>query len=248
MLHQNRTSRYLLYAIGEIFLVVIGILIALQINNWNQGRLDRIKERTYIESLINDLKADTMMIAIQLENSTHSFNAGLMLDSIIRHGELYDFDPIEIIDEAQRLGRVWLPQYNTNTYDDLINTGNFDLIENRELADYIRGYYTNLPYQWSTTFGERNEELIRIMVEVIPLKFHVAVLASRDSPLRQPLEEVMTENEAIEIFEDMTGHPNISFHIKNVTRGHLFHMRLMAELGKGTNELLEILENYKQTL
>ena len=43
MLKENRTTRYLLYAIGEIFLVVIGILIALQVSTWNQERQARNK-------------------------------------------------------------------------------------------------------------------------------------------------------------------------------------------------------------
>jgi len=47
LLNEGKTASYLKYAIGEIVLVVIGILIALQINNWNQRRLDRIEETTY---------------------------------------------------------------------------------------------------------------------------------------------------------------------------------------------------------
>ena len=49
------TRKYLLYAIGEIALVVVGILIALQINNWNEWRKDRIKETVIIKSLYDEL-------------------------------------------------------------------------------------------------------------------------------------------------------------------------------------------------
>ncbi|MGB5372105.1 MAG: DUF6090 family protein, partial [Flavobacteriaceae bacterium] len=51
LLVKNNISKYLLYAIGEIVLVVIGILIALQINNWNEDRKDRAKERFYLRSI-----------------------------------------------------------------------------------------------------------------------------------------------------------------------------------------------------
>ena len=44
----NKPLKYLRYAVGEIILVVIGILIALQINNWNQARIDQKKERQYL--------------------------------------------------------------------------------------------------------------------------------------------------------------------------------------------------------
>ena len=56
LLEQNRVSKYLLYAFGEIILVVIGILIALQINNWNEVRKDSIKERLLIDNLNIEFK------------------------------------------------------------------------------------------------------------------------------------------------------------------------------------------------
>jgi len=47
LLAENRFSKYLIYAVGEIILVVIGILIALQINTWNENRIQRKKERKH---------------------------------------------------------------------------------------------------------------------------------------------------------------------------------------------------------
>ena len=59
MLTENKFSKYLLYAIGEIVLVVIGILIALQINNWNESNKLKKEETLYLERLIIDLEKDT---------------------------------------------------------------------------------------------------------------------------------------------------------------------------------------------
>jgi len=58
LLTENKFSKYLLYAIGEIILVVIGILIALQINNWNQTRLDRSFEVTMLSEIKSSLESD----------------------------------------------------------------------------------------------------------------------------------------------------------------------------------------------
>ena len=55
---ENKTSKYFKYAIGEIILVVIGILIALQINNWNENRKLKLNEKAVIESIIEDLQID----------------------------------------------------------------------------------------------------------------------------------------------------------------------------------------------
>ncbi len=62
LINQGKTANYLKYAIGEIVLVVIGILIALQVNNWNEARKERIQEHLLIQSIGSDLKMDTLMI------------------------------------------------------------------------------------------------------------------------------------------------------------------------------------------
>ena len=58
LLKENKVTRYLLYAVGEIALVVLGILIALQVNNWNQARKDRISELLVLTEIKADLEID----------------------------------------------------------------------------------------------------------------------------------------------------------------------------------------------
>jgi hypothetical protein len=60
----NRSRKYLHYAIGEIALVVLGILIALQINNWNEERIEQKQIADYAHSLIKDLERDLAMAAV----------------------------------------------------------------------------------------------------------------------------------------------------------------------------------------
>ncbi len=78
LLMENKTSKYFKYAIGEIVLVVIGILIALQINSWNQDRLNRIEEKT----ILTNLKGD-------FENAITEFELlNALRDRIIKAAEL----------------------------------------------------------------------------------------------------------------------------------------------------------------
>jgi hypothetical protein len=74
-------NRYLRYALGEIVLVVIGILIALQINDWYQERLDRQTEREYLVSMSRDLAEDTRDLIEAIDGNT-SLLVGL--DSTLR--------------------------------------------------------------------------------------------------------------------------------------------------------------------
>lgn len=58
LVRENRFTRYIVYAIGEIILVVIGILIALQINNWNEDRKEKIKEIKLLSALQEDFQTN----------------------------------------------------------------------------------------------------------------------------------------------------------------------------------------------
>lgn len=61
-IRENRIGRYFIYAFGEIILVVIGILIALQVNNWNENRIEQKKMKQYAKGLIADLSSDIRMM------------------------------------------------------------------------------------------------------------------------------------------------------------------------------------------
>ena len=82
LLTQNKVSGYLLYAIGEIVLVVIGILIALQINNWNEQQKQNKLEKEYycrlLEDVIQDREQVTNLIA-QSESRLKASNQAVRL-------------------------------------------------------------------------------------------------------------------------------------------------------------------------
>ena len=69
LMKQNKTSRYFKYALGEIVLVVIGILIALQINNWNENRKNRQFESEIITLINDNLLKDSTSLTLELKKS-----------------------------------------------------------------------------------------------------------------------------------------------------------------------------------
>ena len=62
----NKPLKYMRYAVGEIVLVMIGILLALQVNNWNEVRKSKIKAEIFKEKIISDLIKDTLNIETQI--------------------------------------------------------------------------------------------------------------------------------------------------------------------------------------
>ena len=81
LIMENKTSKYLKYAIGEIVLVVIGILIALQINNWNEERKAKLSENQTLKNFVQDLKSDSI---------SYSTNLQLLKEINALHQKLYE--------------------------------------------------------------------------------------------------------------------------------------------------------------
>ena len=113
LLSEGKTGKYLKYALGEIILVVIGILIALQINNWNELRKDGIKEQVILKQLQEDYRANLSQLEQKIDIREKMITSGLRLlrafdnpvgivrDSVIKDlAELRNdptFDPLSLI-------------------------------------------------------------------------------------------------------------------------------------------------------
>lgn len=128
MIKENRVSQYLLYAIGEIVLVVIGILIALQINNWNEMRKQRVQEHKFLTSLKADLMVDLESLDAIMAERTSKVNCSNML----MHPQAMD-TPRQVWAVDSLIGRVmgwvrFVPR--TNTMEELISSGNLNIISN----------------------------------------------------------------------------------------------------------------------
>lgn len=96
LLRENRISKYLLYATGEIVLVVIGILIALQINNWNEERLALIREKEYIRSIYQDLKNDIRKIDADRKKLENQYSIGIGVLTALEHKQKVPLDSVKI--------------------------------------------------------------------------------------------------------------------------------------------------------
>ncbi|WP_296705537.1 DUF6090 family protein [Algoriphagus sp.] len=133
LLSQNRVTRYLVYALGEIFLVVIGILIAVSINNWNEDRKSKIKERELLNELTKDLREDLVMLEFQLSLS----------DTILKYLNVLRNPPPPGIafDEAlASADKATLANYRYSAMRSIESVG-IDIIRSKDLIQSISNYY-----------------------------------------------------------------------------------------------------------
>jgi hypothetical protein len=126
MLTENKFSKYLIYAIGEIVLVVIGILIALQINNWNEKQKLNAKTQDYYLQLLDDLKSDIIFSKRTIDESS------AYLKEYERYTDAYNKDvltPIQVYEQISKLTLIATPlTFNTSTIESLQSTGDIGLI------------------------------------------------------------------------------------------------------------------------
>lgn len=135
LLSEGKTGKYFKYAIGEIVLVVIGILIALSINNWNENRKDSIEEKAILESLLENLK----LSKIQSESLISEENQ-LKQNLIQILGIDFNDNKVnaKIISDSIFKNAVWDLQSDTptfNTYNNLKNTNKLSLIKNKKINE-----------------------------------------------------------------------------------------------------------------
>ncbi|MCZ4408208.1 DUF6090 family protein [Cryomorphaceae bacterium 1068] len=150
LLAERRLSGYLAYAIGEIILVVIGILIALQINTWNEENKLEKSNRVLLKKLVGelDLNMDRLMY---LDTSNKDENGVSKLDRILANADTALHYMTSGLDTS---GIVWMLetrqwwafQFNlhSSVYQEMISTGRLYTLEPDSLIQQIETYYKSL--------------------------------------------------------------------------------------------------------
>jgi hypothetical protein len=148
LLNEGKTSKYLKYAIGEIVLVMIGILLALQVNNWNENRKAIIKEKTYIQSIYKDLKTDIKKINTCRSILSNHYKIGIEVLKAIEQKDLQVMDSIKIATYlGLDLSGVLPVDRDENTWDGLRILGKETFLINDSLTIQLNKFYANYDSQ-----------------------------------------------------------------------------------------------------
>ena len=139
---ENKFMAYSRYAIGEIVLVVIGILIALKINNWNEDRKLEIQENLYLNRLLIENKEDVNTFKTEIKNLSYGIETIKALSEALRDSTCSDSILLEKANDYFQFGSIY-PSFtsSTSTFDDLSSTGNLRVLTNSDLRDRIVKHY-----------------------------------------------------------------------------------------------------------
>ena len=144
------TGKYFRYAVGEIVLVVIGILIALQVNNWNEYRKEKVEEKKILLSLHNEISnnLESLQVVIEEKNKIIDVNQ-YIIDNAGKNGEWKSMKPLDsLMNYISLSGWIFVPQ--NGVLNEIINSGKLLLIEN----DLIKNEIASLPQLLSLMIEE----------------------------------------------------------------------------------------------
>jgi hypothetical protein len=151
-MEQNKTGKYLKYAIGEVTLVMIGILLALQVNNWNENRKTQIEEIDILQRLQLDLLDDVKTLQYQLDFKKNMIDSYKICLDILSE-EVFATKE-EFMTHFASILQVGSVKLNMTTFNNLQTTGQIRLIKSNELADNIVSYYNTDFRLWQSALQD----------------------------------------------------------------------------------------------
>ena len=159
LMEKNKTANYLKYAIGEIILVVIGILIALQINNWNDQKKNASVENVYYSKILEDFELDKKLIENLLEKADYRIATSKEILMELDSGTKDKYQLINKFLLATR-GDIYVPR--DMTFKDLISSGNLKLINDIKIKNSLIQYYSELENKRGQLKQNRDEVTKRV--------------------------------------------------------------------------------------
>ncbi|NNF86270.1 MAG: hypothetical protein HKM26_06925 [Winogradskyella sp.] len=145
MLKENKANKYILYAIGEILLVVVGILLALQINQWNQNRINRNLEVKYSENLLADLLKDQQSLESALQRlNTSASNAESLISQL---NKSIPFSDSLLLAMLRTQINIYPFYPSKTTINEIYNNSNLNLFRDESIRTDISKHYDRVSYR-----------------------------------------------------------------------------------------------------
>ena len=236
LLSKGKTGKYFKYAIGEIVLVMIGILLALQVNNWNEQRKNRTLLNNYKESLIENLEKDSVSIKKSISDikseqkelkqiKVRISNSSAVLDTVLKIAR-FEF-------------RFYISakgDYNDNTYSVLNSTGDITLFKS-EIIDKLNELYNlqDLALVRSNNTFENYRYNLHQYAQKYPVPFEYNLFDNENENANDIWKDISLRNHATE------------FNALVIAKGDAYRLsiRSLPEILDKTIELLTELRKHK---
>ncbi len=143
----------------EILVVVVGIFLALQVDDWNELRKERQREARYLERLYEDLEEDIQTIGSSLAWYSNREDMVDFLLKTIKNPELVRSDPSFFIRSIQQAAFTTPPAISDHTFEELKFSGDLVIIQDESLRSNLSKYYTEIERYREYTFSRETRKV-----------------------------------------------------------------------------------------
>ncbi len=181
LLTENRLKKYILYAIGEILLVMIGILLALQVNNWNEERKLRAEEIKLLKVFKSSIESDTARVSGDIRDFESRNN---YINIVLRHinADLPYHDSISLY--LMNSTAIWMPRLDQEVFATLTST-DLNIIRNDTLKKEIISYYSFAQRRFDILISRYADIIEDASKNVFPSRFNALWNNSWNDPDKQ---------------------------------------------------------------
>jgi hypothetical protein len=154
------------FAVGlDLFIVVLGVFIGIQVSNWNLQRIENTRAETYLERLHRDLSTDIVTLKSRLSFWGAVIDEGEVAITYAETGEQGDKSDWDMIVAFYQASQIWKYNATATTYQELKASGELGLIRDDGLRGEVAAYYENLDRRASDLYGFNPEyrTIIRAM-------------------------------------------------------------------------------------
>lgn len=223
----------------ELIVVVLGILIAFQIDRWAEERGDRLAEHEYLVRLKEDLQMEIQSFDRSTRLAESRISNVLALEQAIANPSIARNQnqlPAAVV-------RAWwrsFPEIDAFVYTELQSTGNFTLIRSESLRRDLAGYYSEI--QSATQVGTERyiqERFDRLTAGILTTAEQIGI----ENRSWREIPEFFSEERAIEIIESLSNRPDAVALLPSIARQHVFTQRAVNRARTRATAIIEQIDS-----
>jgi hypothetical protein len=237
ILSDRKVRNYVWYALGEVLLLVIGILIALQINNWNENRLDRKQEYQYLVRLREDLQFEIGLMTDAIRHADNRIAAVRLLEEAAANPEIAIERPNVMALALETVTWRSFPKISAFVYTELQGTGHLSLIRSEALLRDIAAYYSSIQKESDIGVDLEIQNLFTRGTAGILLTTELIAIQEHEFGQREGVVEIVPDR-GLKIAHEFSARQNTVDLLPSIAQHHTFN-RVVIEASR--NKALELI-------
>jgi hypothetical protein len=229
----------------ELLIVIVGILIAFQIDRWAEERRDRALEYDYLVRLKDDLQSEIQRMNVALRQADSRIAAVLFLEDALANSSVVLERPSAIAFAIETATWRSFPQINGYIYSELQSTGNLSLLRSKPLRQDLADHYSAIR---SADRVGLDRDIHRLFDRLTAGILSTRELQGIESESWENLSGIISAERANEIRQELARRQDATDLLPNIVQHHMFTKERMERTRRRTQDIIELIDRLMQDL